>query len=318
MDEIPVNIISGFLGSGKTTAIIKLLSQKTSDDRWAVIINEFGKISIDSQTIRSTSSTTGTVFDISGGCICCSAKGYFQENLEKITGTGDYSRILIEPSGLGGIEMVTDIVNASAGLHLMPVICLVDITMIENLRLQRLPIYRTQILKAGLIVFSKCDLLNDPVREDHLIELFKSMYPDKQISRFMAHNIPVSWLSENDIKPDPGKGEFRMILQNDRLLTDDHYLQQTCRFEALSVFVPEKVIRFFTDYPKILRAKGHIRTLEGWKLFNYTLTRCSFEPCEAKGQSELIIISEKSPSDLNENPEDTIREMMIANDSTKF
>ena len=88
MNSIPVNIISGFLGSGKTTAIINLLRQKTTDEQWAVIINEFGKISIDSQTLRSITSDTGTVFDISGGCICCSARGYFQENLEKIINNG--------------------------------------------------------------------------------------------------------------------------------------------------------------------------------------------------------------------------------------
>jgi G3E family GTPase len=54
MEKIPVNIITGFLGAGKTTAIIHLLNQKLSDEQWAVIINEFGKISIDSQTLKSS------------------------------------------------------------------------------------------------------------------------------------------------------------------------------------------------------------------------------------------------------------------------
>ena len=98
MEKIPVNIISGFLGSGKTTAIIKLLKEKTASEKWAVIINEFGKISIDGQTLRS-SSDAGSVFDIAGGCICCSAKGHFQENLEKIIQSGNFSRIIVEPSG---------------------------------------------------------------------------------------------------------------------------------------------------------------------------------------------------------------------------
>ena len=130
MDIIPVNIISGFLGSGKTTAIISQLNHKANDENWAVIINEFGKISIDSQTLRS-SSQSGKVFEISGGCICCSAKGYFKENLEKILQEGNYSRIIIEPTGLGGIDVVAEIVNANEGLRLMPVICMVDITIIE-------------------------------------------------------------------------------------------------------------------------------------------------------------------------------------------
>ena len=64
MKKIPVNIISGFLGSGKTTAIIKLLGHKNAGEQWAIIVNEFGKISIDCQTL-SSSSPSGTVYDIS-------------------------------------------------------------------------------------------------------------------------------------------------------------------------------------------------------------------------------------------------------------
>jgi G3E family GTPase len=174
MGKIPVNIISGFLGAGKTTTIISLLSQKTTDEQWAVIINEFGRISIDSQTLRS-SSETGTVFEISGGCICCSARGYFQENIEKIVQAERYSRIIIEPSGLGGIDMVSEIVTVNPDLILMPVICIVDITIIENPRLQLLPVYQSQIFKADVILFSKCDLLADYVTQKRLVGKFKSL-----------------------------------------------------------------------------------------------------------------------------------------------
>ena len=60
MEKIPVNIISGFLGAGKTTEIIRLLGLKPAGENWAIIINEFGKISIDGQTLQSESSR-GTV-----------------------------------------------------------------------------------------------------------------------------------------------------------------------------------------------------------------------------------------------------------------
>lgn len=180
MKKIPVNIISGFLGSGKTTAIIQLLSQKSDDVQWAVIINEFGKVSIDGQTLKS-GSEAGTVYEISGGCICCSANGYFRENLEQIIQSGNYSRIIVEPSGLGGIDMVSEIVSTNTDLQLMPVICLVDILGIENPRLQLNPIYRMQISTSSMIAFSKCDLI-DVVNEELLINLFKSIFPEKKIA----------------------------------------------------------------------------------------------------------------------------------------
>jgi len=86
---IPVHIISGFLGAGKTTMIIRLLGRKPETENWAIIINEFGKISIDAQTLQSKSAE-GSLYEISGGCICCSAKGYFAENLDKIVRAKGY------------------------------------------------------------------------------------------------------------------------------------------------------------------------------------------------------------------------------------
>ena len=153
MKKIPVNIITGFLGAGKTTAILKLFSQKANNELWAVIINEFGKISIDSKTLRS-GSATGKVFDITGGCICCTAKAYLNESLEEILQTGLYSRILIEPSGLGGVDMVSEIVLAKPRLVLKPIICLVDITGMEIPRLQLNPVYQTQITKSNIVIFT--------------------------------------------------------------------------------------------------------------------------------------------------------------------
>ncbi|MEI6677664.1 MAG: GTP-binding protein [Mariniphaga sp.] len=295
MEKIPVHIISGFLGAGKTTAILKLLNNKRADEQWAVIINEFGKISIDTQTLRS-SSDAGTVFDISGGCICCSAKGYFQENLAEIISTGNYSRVIIEPSGLGGIEMVTEIVRASPALHLMPVICLVDINYIDNARLQLLPIYRRQIEKADLIAFSKCDLLKDFEEQTHLIEKFKAIFPQKE--KYLQIANADFWLSlpNTERSAIAEENKFRIIPADEPDLKDINYQSNNYTFSEELIFNADQLALLFTKYTAIIRAKGHIRTENGWKLLNFTLSNCIFEPCPAKEQNELIVISEKSKS----------------------
>lgn len=292
MKKIPVHIICGFLGSGKTTAIIKLLDQKANDEKWAVIINEFGKTSIDSQTLRS-SSDAGTVFEVSGGCICCSAQGYFQENLEKIIQSGDYSRIIIEPSGLGGIEMVSEIVNVNPNLELMPVICLVDMTCIENSRLQLNPIYRMQITKADVIIFSKCDLVIDETEQLLLIEKFKSSFPNKRDCILIGTNLWFSLL-DADIPGNTRSDTYRMISAENPNLSDSNYQEKTSLFGSDTIFDTRRVIRFFNDHPSIIRAKGHIRSEKGWKLFNFTLSGYLFEACQEKEQNEIIFISEKS------------------------
>lgn len=298
MKKIPVNIISGFLGSGKTTAIIKLLSQKSADEKWAVIINEFGKVSIDGQTLKS-SSESGTVFDISGGCICCSAKGYFQENLETIIQTDNYQRIIIEPSGLGGIDMITDIIETKPELILMPSICLVDITAIENVRLQLNMIYRKQIADAGIVVFSKCDLLANIELQEQPVEKFKSFLPEKQ------HCLSVTQLTPSllnmDFSHNISQKAAQLFFAGNSILTAENYQVKNYHLSIKTVFDSEKLTRFFNDHRAIVRAKGHIQTENGWKLVNFTLSGCIFEPCQAKEQNELVIISEKDDITLFQN-----------------
>ena len=300
MKKIPVNIISGFLGSGKTTAIIKLLCQKPEGQQWAVIINEFGKVSIDSQTLRS-SSDSGDIFEISGGCICCSAKGYFQENLEAIIKLGNYDRIIIEPSGLGGIEMVSEIVNANFYLKLMPVISLVDIMCVENTRLQINPIYRKQISKADIIVFSKCDLLTDSEAQDRLTEKFKSLFPEKQ--HYLGLSEINHWISisDSDFLPERNGMLFKMLFNDDSDLKDYNYLQNCYLFGVETIFNTGRLIQYFNSHPTIIRAKGHILTENGWNLVNYALSGCNFEPCQIKENSVIVVIAEKTDKNLFSN-----------------
>lgn len=290
MKKIPVNIISGFLGSGKTTAIIRLLKSKTAKEHWAVIINEFGKISIDGQTLQS-SSDAGTVFDIAGGCICCSARGYFQENLEKIIQSEKFDRIIIEPSGLGGIEMVTEIIETKPDLDLMPSICLVDITTFGNPRFQLNMIYRTQINKAEIIVFSKCDLLADPEAQLELANQFKTAFPEKYAYISGIQLSPD--ILQTDIRNPKEKNNYLLAFVPNPSLTDQHYREKHFIFSDDQVFDSSKLSGFFLEHPQIIRAKGHIQTEKGWRLVNYTLSGCIFEACETKQKNEIVIIAEK-------------------------
>jgi G3E family GTPase len=288
---IPVNIITGFLGAGKTTAIIQLLNQKTSDEQWAVIINEFGKISIDSQTLRS-STDAGKIFDISGGCICCSAKGYFHENLTEIINSGNYSRIIIEPSGLGGIDMVSEIVVENGHLELMPILCLVDIFQVENTRLQMVPIYRIQIVKSDIIVFTKCDLLDDNDREKDLKTKFKNLFPEKNIEE----NVFISCQNDSKLSHKESISSFSLITPKNNDLLDSNFQKKIFTFDASFVFDTDKLALLFRKYPEILRAKGHINTKTSWQLINYTLSGCNFERCEPKNQNEIVLITENVTS----------------------
>jgi G3E family GTPase len=306
MEKIPVNIITGFLGAGKTTAIIQLLSQKMSDEQWAVIINEFGKISIDSQTLKS-STEKGNVFDISGGCICCSARGYFHDNLTEITNSGKFSRIIIEPSGLGGIDMVSEVVESNPSLILMPKICLVDIHMVDIVRIHELPIYRIQIIKSEIIVFTKCDLLTDKLREAELKSKFNELYPGKDIREYST----ISTLINGSNTVCQLKNHFRLAASPNKELEDSNFQKKIFIFDSDTAFESEKLIDIFTKYPEILRAKGHIRTKNNWLLINYTLSYSNFELCEIREQNEIVVITEKVPDYFFEQLNEGIQNAII-------
>lgn len=307
MEKIPVNIITGFLGAGKTTAIIQLLSQKTTDKQWAVIINEFGKISIDSQILKSFTNK-GSIYDISGGCICCSAKGYFNENLTEIINSGNYSRIIIEPSGLGGIDMISDVVELNPNLILMPKICLVDIHLIDNARIQQLPIYRVQIIKSEIIIFTKCDFLEDKFLVLELKRKFDELYPGKEIREYSDISILINGLDAVSKL----NNHFRLSISANKELEDDNYQKKIFVFDYGTAFDPRKLTDVFSKKPEILRAKGHIKFKSNWLLMNYTLSYSNYELCDFKKQNEIVVITEKTNDYFFEQLEEEIHDAIIS------
>lgn len=289
LEKIPVNIITGFLGAGKTTAIIQLLNEKQAEEQWAIIINEFGKISIDSKTLRS-STIAGNVYDIPGGCICCSAKNYFHENLTEIIQSGKFSRVIIEPSGLGGVEMVSEIIESNSALVLISKICMVDIQLLGNRRLQQLPVYKMQIIKSDIIVFTKSDLITDKTLEYELKNKFRAIYPEKVIHPYSE----ISAILYNDPLVIQQKKSFRLINQDNKDLEDNNFQKKLFTFEDNTVFNPEKLSDIFKRHSVILRAKGYIYTTNAWLLMNYTLSDFNLTSCNSQTSNEIVIITEKS------------------------
>ncbi|MDO4223925.1 MAG: GTP-binding protein [Acinetobacter sp.] len=97
--KIPVQIIAGFLGAGKTTLLQHLFTQKPAEERWVVLMNEFGQIGIDQYLLNNEQGIQ--VQEVVGGCLCCSSQLPMQQALQQIIRQMQPDRIWIEPSGLG-------------------------------------------------------------------------------------------------------------------------------------------------------------------------------------------------------------------------
>jgi G3E family GTPase len=288
--KIPVHIITGFLGAGKTTAILHLLQQKPADEQWAVVVNEFGKISFDGRTLSASSDKT-EVYEISGGCICCTAFAYLNDTIDQILQTSGFSRILIEPSGLGGIERVSEIVASKPQLELKPVICLVDILTAGTQKVLRIPVYKQQIIKSDIIVFTKTDLVSDLHELEQLVKGFRAHFTNIWI--YTKNSISIDTLN---IFPEE-KPELSAMLTYEfsfSSISAEHYFKKSCIFDSELIFDIRKLKKALEQHPEILRAKGYFRDKVGWKMLNYTLTHCNIENCSPGIQSEIVIIAEKT------------------------
>ncbi|MEL6185997.1 MAG: GTP-binding protein [Myxococcota bacterium] len=105
--RIPVNVICGSLGVGKTTAINHLLAQRPKGERWAVLVNEYGQIGLDQALLTASDKPGVDVREVAGGCICCSAGFMFQVSLILLLRTRP-DRLLIEPTGLATLSGILD------------------------------------------------------------------------------------------------------------------------------------------------------------------------------------------------------------------
>jgi G3E family GTPase len=285
MKEIPVHIISGFLGAGKTTLMLQLLDKKPPQEHWAIVINEFGKISIDGATLQSKSAG-GSLYEIVGGCICCSAKAYFGENLDKIVQENRYHRILIEPSGLGGIDHITELVGQHPELRLLPVVCLVDMAMTKHPRLRMLPIFKAQVLKSDLVMFTKTELMGEQelltLKEQFAADFPGKIYVNREEAEnfFLGKSMGIS-LAGNNLSP-----AFFLA----ETAGKEDYKGFSLKLSADMVIHPTWLSQLLALEPAIVRAKGYIYTGNEWLLFNYTLTGTSTESCSLKLGNELVVI----------------------------
>ncbi|WP_018141673.1 MULTISPECIES: GTP-binding protein [unclassified Thioalkalivibrio] len=163
--DIPLNLITGFLGVGKTTAIRHLLAQRPEGEHWAVLVNEFGEIGVDGGLLADTGVA---LEEIPGGCLCCVSAQMFTVGLNRLIRSQKPDRILIEPTGLGHpaqiIRTLTEPPYAGV-LDLRATVTLMDARHLASPRHREHPNWQDQIALADVLLANKADLYSDDDRE---------------------------------------------------------------------------------------------------------------------------------------------------------
>lgn len=163
---VPTNIITGFLGVGKTSAILHLLKTKPESERWAILVNEFGEIGVDGALIGGQSSEDSGVFirEVPGGCMCCTAEEPMEVALNQLLSKARPDRLLIEPTGLGHPTEVLKVLSDQeyqGELSIQKVITLVDARQLSDIRFTEHETFIQQIAIADVVVGNKQDLYRE-------------------------------------------------------------------------------------------------------------------------------------------------------------
>ena len=174
-----IDIISGFLGAGKTTLIKKLLAEAFPGEKLVLIENEFGEISIDGGFLKETGVQ---ISEMSSGCICCTLVGDFTKALTEVQERFHPDRVLIEPSGVGKLSDVIVAVKGvdSPDMELNSFVTVADATKVRVYMKNFGEFYNNQIESAGTIVLSRTQKLAQEKLEA-AVALLREKNPDAAI-----------------------------------------------------------------------------------------------------------------------------------------
>lgn len=180
MERTKIDIISGFLGAGKTTLIKKLLKDAFKGEQVVLIENEFGEIGIDGGFLKEAGIE---IREMNSGCICCSLVGDFGVSLKEVISKYHPDRILIEPSGVGKLSDVIKAVQGVAeetGLVLNSYTTVVDAKKCKMYMRNFGEFFNNQVEYAGAIIMSRTDIV-DEAKAQAAMELLREINPKAAI-----------------------------------------------------------------------------------------------------------------------------------------
>ncbi len=156
---LKIDIISGFLGAGKTTFIKRLLQTELKNEKVVLIENEYGEVSVDTDLL---SDTNIEIKELSQGCICCSLVGDFSKSLNEVITKFNPDRIIIEPSGVGKLsDIVGAVVKADLKDNINSLVCLVDAKKAKIYNKNFGEFFIDQIKTAHTVVLSRTDVCDE-------------------------------------------------------------------------------------------------------------------------------------------------------------
>lgn len=267
---VPITILTGYLGAGKTTLLRHML--KKTSERIAIVMNEFGEIAIDSAVLKGENIE---IAELSGGCVCCSITGEFEEALKEIVGRTKPDRIVLETSGVADPESIVYDIRENVPMAQLDGV----VTLVDARELSHFPglgeTVKSQIRLADVILVNKADLVSegDMQRIERIVrELNRTALMVRTVGASIDPKLLFGYRSERAVSHKPHRADVEHFLISGSALRKD-------AFERFVKHMPEG----------IYRAKGFVILDDKGYLFNYVNGRYDLEKFDAK-KTELVFI----------------------------
>ena len=315
LQNIPTNLITGFLGVGKTSTILHLMEQKPADERWSVLVNEFGSVGIDGAIYKAKGID---VKEIPGGCMCCAAGVPLQVAVNRILKETRPHRLLIEPSGLGHPKRVLDTLQGEHFIKVLSMhasICLIDPNNLSDSRYTANENFIDQIAIADVLVANKIDSCDSETMQQ-FDEFVLTLTPSKQsIIKTQFGKIEAEILNYISTTKHEAKYPFHhehshQSKQNNQITSNTNTIGFNYPKEL--VFDYERISKLLLGFKQEIRIKAVIHTNKGWKIFNIQNQQKQISDIEYSDDSRLEFIDWHAHTDSYQNTlEDKIKHCIL-------
>ncbi|EHJ94779.1 CobW family GTP-binding protein [Vreelandella boliviensis] len=331
--KVPVHIITGFLGSGKTTLIHSLIEQKPVDEKWAILVNEFGQIGIDQAMFDARDDVV--VKGLPGGCLCCQLAFVLQAALVNLLARSKPDRVIIEPSGLGHPAGLLDLLRGEAFQEVVEVrdiIATLDPRRMDDARALQHDTFRDQLDMADAVALTMLDHSTPEQLSAAHAFVAQCWPPRKWVQEVPQGELPIVLLTQSgnaeanainvptshqqlattpslagsffDFPPPPGKPQRETGASLG-------YTSSGFRWHPSERFDLDSLAKCFGELPREARIKGVLHTDSGWKRLNRAEGTLSVESSAWRQDSRLeVILPDTSPA-LNIDIEGRLRLLML-------